>query len=147
MRVRSVLACAVLTATLAGPGLAACSSSDNGKSIDVSLLDYAVRPKVSSMKSGDVTFKVKNNGGFVHEFVVDRSHGKPLPTKPDGEVNEAAISDADHLGEVEDIAPGDTKELKVTMSPGTYVLFCNRVDGKISHYAKGMHTDFTVTGS
>jgi uncharacterized cupredoxin-like copper-binding protein len=146
MRVRSVFACAILAGTLAVPGLAACSSSDNGKSIDVSLLDYQVRPKVSSMKSGDVTFKVKNNGTFVHEFVVDRSDGN-LPTKPDGEVNEDAVSDANHLGEVEDIAPGDSKDLKVTMSPGTYVLFCNRVDGKTSHYAKGMHTDFTVTAS
>jgi len=147
MSFRSTFACALIAAALAGMSLAGCSS-DDGKAVDVSLLDYQVIPKVTSTKAGDVTFKVKNNGTFVHEFVVVKAtNAAALPTKPDGEANEDAIPDADHVDEVEDVAPGKSEDLKVTLSPGNYVLFCNRVDGKTSHFQKGMHANFTVTDS
>jgi uncharacterized cupredoxin-like copper-binding protein len=140
--VHRVIAAVVVGAAAVGFG--ACSS-DSGKSVDVSLVDYQVLlPKAKTVPAGEVTFKITNNGTFVHEFVVDKA-AEELPLEPNGEVNEDAISDADHIGEVEDIDPGKTEDLKVTLDAGDYVLFCNRVDGNIVHYKKGMHTNFTVT--
>ncbi len=140
---RAITAVIVGTAAM---GFGACSSSDSGETVDVSLVDYQVLPKVTSVAAGDVTFKITNNGTFVHEFVVDKAaDASKLPLEPNGEVNEDDISDADHIGEVEDLDPGKTEELKVTLDAGDYVLFCNRVDGEIVHFKKGMHADFTAT--
>jgi uncharacterized cupredoxin-like copper-binding protein len=144
LRAKSVYVVVVLSLGLAVPGLSACSSSDE-KTVDVSLIDYEVLPKVTSIDAGEITFKVKNNGTFLHEFVVDKgADAAALPTKPDGEVNEDDIPESDHLGEIEDIEPGSTKTLKLTLPAGKYVFFCNRVDGKIVHYMKGMRVNFTV---
>ena len=141
-------AVAVVIVGVAAVGFGACSSSDSGKTVDVSLVDYQVLPKTKSVPAGDVTFKITNNGTFVHEFVVDKAaDAAKLPLESNGEVDEDAISDDNHLGEVEDIDPGATEDLKVTLEAGDYVLFCNRVDGNIVHFKKGMHSDFTVTPS
>jgi uncharacterized cupredoxin-like copper-binding protein len=141
-------ALAAMIVTTAAIGFGACSSSDSGKSVDVSLVDYHILPKVTSVPAGDVTFKITNNGTFVHEFVVDKAaDSSKLPLESNGEVNEDAISDADHIGEVEDLDPGKSEDLKVTLDAGDYVLFCNRVDGDVVHFKQGMHADFTVTPS
>jgi uncharacterized cupredoxin-like copper-binding protein len=125
--------------------LAGCGGS-SGKKVNVSVVDFKILPDATSVSSGKVNFKVTNNGTFLHEFVVDRAESAAsLPLKADGEVNEDSISDADHLGEVEDIDPGKSKTLTVTLTPGKYVLFCNRVDGTNIHFKNGMHVDFTVT--
>ena len=146
MTTRLGASCAVLFLTLAA-ALAACGGGSSGKKVNVSEVDYKILPDATSVAAGKVTFKVTNNGTFVHEFVVDRaSSATALPLEASGEVNEDKISDSDHLGEVEDIDPGKSKTLTVTMTAGKYVLFCNREDGSTVHFEKGMHTDFTVTG-
>jgi uncharacterized cupredoxin-like copper-binding protein len=145
MRNRFSASCAVVVVAVAVGGLAACGGS-SGKKVNVSEVDYKILPDATSVAAGKVTFKVTNNGTFTHEFVVDRAADvASLPLKPDGEVNEDSISDANHLGEVEDIAPGKSRSLTVTMTAGKYVLFCNRVDGTTGHFKRGMHTDMTVT--
>jgi uncharacterized cupredoxin-like copper-binding protein len=57
------------------------------------------------------------------------------------------------VGEVEDIEPGSSKDLTVTLEAGRYVLFCNLIasesdgptmDGR-SHFAEGMYAEFTVS--
>ena len=50
------------------------------------------------------------------------------------------------MGEVEHVAPGTTKTLKLKLGAGKYVLFCNLIDGKQAHFKEGMHAEFTVTG-
>jgi uncharacterized cupredoxin-like copper-binding protein len=60
-------------------------------------------------------------------------------------VDEEAIPESQRPGEVSDIQPGKSGSLTLTLAAGKYVLLCNRVDGSISHYHEGMHTDFTVT--
>lgn len=144
MRTRAGAGLAV--AILAASAMVTACGGNGAKKVDVSLVDYKVLPAVSSVGSGKVEFKIKNNGTFVHEFVVDRAAtATDLPLEPSGEVNEDAISGSNHLGEAEDIDPGASKTLTVTLSAGKYVLFCNRVDGSTSHFKSGMHTDFTVT--
>ena len=129
------------------PGLlGACGGGSGGKKVEVSLVDFNVEPQTTSVAAGKVKFVITNNGSFVHEFVVDRADdAAALPLEDNGEVNEDKIGDSDHLGEAEDIDPGKSTTLTVTMTAGKYVLFCNRVDGTKVHFKNGMHADFTVT--
>lgn len=138
--------CMVLA--VAPAGLGACSS-DSGETVDVTEADFSVKPDVSSVAAGDIKFKVKNTGSFTHEMVVFKiADAGDIPTKPDGEVNEDGVPEADRMGEVEDVLPGKSKTLKLKLDPGKYVLFCNRTDGtKTVHFKKGMYTDFTVTAA
>ncbi|MEJ2484728.1 MAG: hypothetical protein P8Y68_03235 [Anaerolineales bacterium] len=47
------------------------------------------------------------------------------------------------VDEVEDVEPGMTTDLTVTLEPGNYVLLCN-IDSDEMHYQHGMHVAFTV---
>ena len=140
-RLKVWLALTALAMLVAG----ACSSGD-GKTVKVELGDFTITPTPSSISAGEITFEAHNAGGFVHELVVMRvGKTSDIPVKKNGEANEDAIPEQQHMGEVEDIAPGKTTSLKLTLSAGTYVLLCNRTDGTVVHYQKGMHTEFTVT--
>jgi uncharacterized cupredoxin-like copper-binding protein len=133
---------------IASIGLGACSS-DSGKTVNVVEADFSLKPDVTSVAAGTVKFKVKNKGGFTHELVVVKvADSSDLPTKPDGEVDEAKIPASQRLGKVQDVFPGKTKTLKLKLEAGKYVLFCNKVDSKTAvHFKKGMHADFTVTAA
>jgi uncharacterized cupredoxin-like copper-binding protein len=130
---------------LVGTGCSSGSSS-SGKTVKVELGDFTITPSPSSVAAGEITFKVHNSGGFVHELVVMRvAKVSDIPVKKNGEANEDAVPEPQHMGEVEDVAPGQTANLKLTLGAGTYVLLCNRTDGTVAHYQKGMRTEFTVT--
>lgn len=62
----------------------------------------------------------------------------------------AADGSFELVGEVKGLRMGDSRALTLTLTPGEYELACTVVevvDGQaIGHYAKGMHTPFTVTG-
>jgi uncharacterized cupredoxin-like copper-binding protein len=72
--------------------------------------------------------------GKTHELVVARKN---------------ADGTFDVVGEAEDIGMGEHQDLTLQLVAGNYELQCNvveQVNGKtVSHYAKGMHTAFTVT--
>jgi uncharacterized cupredoxin-like copper-binding protein len=56
---------------------------------------------------------------------------------------------ADKLGEVPTLSPKKSKTLTVTLTPGTYQLFCNLVDHQpdgrvLSHYKLGMHANLRI---
>ena len=141
--IRSLALCAVCA--LSAIAFGACSSSD-GKSVDVAVADFSIKPAETSVAAGDVKFKVRNSGTFVHELVVVKlPDASDVPTKPNGEANEDAIPAAQQIGEVEDVKPDTTKTLKLDLAAGKYVLLCNRVDGTKIHFKEGMHADFTVT--
>lgn len=123
--------------------LAACSSDDEGPNVE--LKEFSVTVSPTSVDSGETTFSVENVGGMIHEFVVVKTDlaDDALPTNEDGSVDEEGEG-IEPVDEIEDIAVGDTPTLTVDLEPGKYVLFCNVVEGDISHYDKGMHTSFTV---
>ena len=77
---------------------------------------------------------------MVHEMVISpvKEMHTPLPyDKVGNKVDEDA---AGHLGEVAELEPGEKGALKLTLKPGSYILYCN-VPG---HYALGMWTLLTV---
>ena len=110
--------------------------------VGVTLSDFGVVPAESSASAGEITFDIKNDATVtIHEFVVFRSDLAPdlLPTDESGNVDEEGDG-VEHIDEVEDIAPGATESLTVTLDPGSYVLICNLP----GHYHLGMHAAFTV---
>jgi uncharacterized cupredoxin-like copper-binding protein len=123
------------------PVLAACGPAK----VDVALTTYAITPDKSSVNSGQVTFHVHNDAtDLTHEFVVFKTDlpADQLPLTSEGIVDEEN-SAVDPIDEVEDVAPGESKDLTVTLDPGHYALVCN-VDSTEMHYQHGMHIDFTV---
>lgn len=133
-------ACVALVAV----AVAACGSDDS-KSADVTLGEWVIKAP-SSLDAGEVTFEARNVGGEPHELVVVRGRVEDLVVKPDGSVDESAFDESDEVGEVEDIAAGETGSLKADLEAGEYVLLCNLVDENEgeAHYAEGMVTTFTV---
>lgn len=122
--------------------MGAMSSAPEG-SIRVDLVNWAVQPAQTSTKAGKVTFWAVHDMGHMHggdEGGV--THDLQVMKKlPDGSY--------DMVGQVQGLKMGDAKALSLTLEPGDYELSCNVVEtinGKpIAHYAKGMHTPFTVT--
>ncbi len=119
------------------------------KTVNVKLQEFKVKPAPKSVRAGTIRFKVKNIGGVDHEMVVVRTDGAALPLAADGSVDEDKISEADAIGEVEDVSPKKTKTFKAKdLTPGTYTLFCNVVETSgnttLVHYKQGMYTTFTV---
>ncbi len=57
-------------------------------------------------------------------------------------------TDQEELAEVEEIQPGETKTLTITLEPGSYELACTITeehDGEeIDHYERGMYRDIEV---
>ncbi len=131
-------------ASSAPPSSAPASSvaSGGGTSVAATETEYAIDLGATSVPAGDVTFQIRNAGTIEHEFVVVKTDlaADKLPMG-EGEVDE----DSPQLGavdEVEDIEPGATPTLTVSLPAGHYVVFCN-IPG---HYQLGMHADFTTSG-
>jgi uncharacterized cupredoxin-like copper-binding protein len=103
--------------------------------ITARLGEMYVRPSVTSVPAGKVTFKATNVGNLMHELMVERM---PIKFDSPGKPTESAA-----LGMIEDMDPGKSGQMTLTLQPGQYMLFCN-VSG---HYAAGQHTVLTVTQS
>jgi uncharacterized cupredoxin-like copper-binding protein len=135
----------VLVLVMAGALLAACSPAAS-KDINATLEEWKITVSPTTGAAGEVTFTIDNIGEKDHELVVVKTDLAPdaLPTTADGDVDEEGAG-MDAIGELEDILAGtDDNELKLTLTAGDYVIFCNVVDEDLVHYQKGMHTAFTV---
>ncbi len=96
----------------------------------------------NTVHQGPVLFKVRNHSGnMVHEFLVLRTDLDPtaFPMEDDGtRVDEAKLKGIQEMG---DLDPGKSGQLKVTLKPGRYVLFCNQP----GHFKAGMVASLAVT--
>ncbi len=100
-----------------------------------------VRVSSHTVPAGEVTFEVTNSSRqLVHEMVISPVKDTKTPLPYDKAGNRVDEDAAGHLGEVSELAPGKKGALKLTLKPGTYILYCN-VPG---HYALGMWTLLTV---
>ncbi|MCG5442404.1 cupredoxin domain-containing protein [Micromonospora sp. NIE79] len=114
---------------LATAGLTACSDSDKGDPaasggpIVVKASDTACEVGSTDLGAGTATFKITNSGAKVTEFYV--------------------YADGDRvMGEVENIAPGLSRELHVELPAGTYQTAC-----KPGMSGKGIRGALKVSGS
>lgn len=119
--------------------------------VDVNLTEWIVSPEPESVAAGSVTFTALNIGGEDHELVIIRTDLAPdaLPTEADGSADETGEG-IDVIHHIETFAPGGAESATVDLEAGAYVLICNVVteqEGETtSHYEKGMHAAFEVTG-
>jgi iron uptake system component EfeO len=108
-------------------GAAACGSdksdSTTGGTIEVTATDTECKVARTEASAGTSTFKITNQGAKVTEFYV--------------------YADGDRvMGEVENIAPGVSREFQVELPAGTYQTAC-----KPGMSGTGIRGAFTVTGS
>ena len=147
----AISACASPAAGSPSPAAGSASPSAAGAAgtVQVTLQEWAVVPASTSVSAGDVTFQVTNTGpADIHEFVVLKTDldAGALPTDATGKVTEGG-SGMEVIDEIEDIAVGQSPELKVPLTAGKYVLLCNIYDEteKEAHYKMGMRIPFEVT--
>jgi uncharacterized cupredoxin-like copper-binding protein len=99
--------------------------------------------KISAPKTiaaGDVVLSSRNEGPDEHELIVARVGALGLPLRTDGlTLNEEAL-ERDEAGVLEPGAPGSVRALRVKLTPGRYVFFCNMA----GHYLGGMHAEVVV---
>jgi len=125
------------------PVLAACGLAK----VDAALTTYKITLDKDSAPDGEITFHVHNDAtDLTHEFVVFKTDLAPdnLPLNDEDIVDEEGAGDALVLiDEAEDIEPGMSTDLTVTLESGNYVLVCN-VESDEMHYSHGMYAGFTV---
>ena len=137
---RRTLVVVVATAAAAIAGIAVASaavSSTRTTTVPVQLREYKVIVSKPSAPTGKVTFVITNTGKKSHEFVVIKT---PKPAsqllKPGGKRAEETGT----VDEVENVPPGTTKTLTLTLGKSHYALLCNRP----GHYARGQYSNFVV---
>jgi uncharacterized cupredoxin-like copper-binding protein len=162
---RAVITAAVLVGSLAATGSASAETVvkvslwDKGPSAmamvethapmgmamdshDPAMATMGITLDVATVPAGEVTFKAVNDSlEFYHEMLISpiSDPASPLPyNAEEHRVDEAALGVSFDLGELKSHASG---KLTVTMTPGTYILYCNIA----GHYAMGMWTLLTVT--
>jgi uncharacterized cupredoxin-like copper-binding protein len=109
------------------------------------MMNVAVGP--STVASGDVSFRVRNEGMMVHELVIlplPPDGAGTRPVNPDGRVGEKGnvgeASTSCGEGPGDGIAPGAAGWVTVHLATGRYELICNEP----GHYAMGMFTSLRV---
>ena len=135
-RVVALLAAAMATAAACGGGPA---TSDTSTVVTVTSTEKAIQLDRTSAAPGTVTFKVVNTDKNVHSIVLlktDVAHDK-IPVDPKDNARPEKTGELKETGE---IPGGQTKEFRVKLEAGSYVLVCNEP----AHYAVGMHVPFTV---
>jgi len=109
---------------------------------DVTNVTMGVRIDATTVPAGDVTFEVSNASTWaIHEMVVSPAPATDQQMPYDTGLIKVIEDQAGHLGEVAELDTGGHGALTLTLSPGTYVLYCN-IPG---HYELGMWTTITVT--
>jgi uncharacterized cupredoxin-like copper-binding protein len=144
-----------------GPfGAITCSAPRlGGRLVDVTLSDMGgammgpgpmmatLQADPGAVRSGKVSFLVRNDGGLVHELLV-------LPWPADGPGTrrigrDGKVDESQSLGEASrscaagsgaGIAPGATGWVTLDLKPGHYELICNEA----WHYSAGMFDTLTV---
>ena len=96
-------------------------AAGGGGTVDISAQDFSFAPSDPTVKSGEVTFTMTNDGQTAHSLEIEDVNG----------------SDAEIEG---DVAPGQSGTLKVNLKPGTYEFYCPVDD----HKEMGMEGEITV---
>lgn len=96
----------------------------------------------STVPAGPVEFDVVNAAAKSgHEMIVIKLKSKDEKLTVDPATHRVDEKSLQSLGEVSKLKAGDKGTLKVTMTPGDYLVFCNYK----GHYEAGMEAPLTVT--
>ena len=118
-------------------------SSGTPAGTPVQLKNFSIEAP-DSVSAGSMTFVAYGDGPSMHELNIAETNIDPksLPTSPDGTIDDQTEhAGFRHVAEAEGIDIGDHQALHVDLTPGTYVMYCNRE----GHYQAGMVKAFEVT--
>lgn len=93
----------VLAAATWTPGAAAPAPP---RPLLIKAREFVFEPKEVTVRSGEITFEVKNEGAIEHNFVLEDSAQK-------------------RVAQIAVIEAGKTEDLKVMLRPGTFAIICN----------------------
>jgi uncharacterized cupredoxin-like copper-binding protein len=96
-------------------------ASGAGGSVDLTATDFKFDPSEPSVKSGNVTFNLKNDGQTTHSLEIEDVNGEDQELEGD-------------------VSPGSNGTLSVNLKPGKYEFYCP-VD---NHRDMGMTGEITV---
>ena len=118
----------------------ACSRGDatpRGRLVSVQLSDFKLTTPTLSVPPGYVTFRVRNAGPSMHEFIVDRTDvaADALPLNADGITVDEKSKKLRTVDDLDEVRLNATRDLTLDLDPGRYVLYCN-LEG---HYRGGMY--------
>jgi FtsP/CotA-like multicopper oxidase with cupredoxin domain len=101
--------------------------------VNVTLGDMWIKADKASVKAGEVSFAVRNDGATTHGLAIAPAPG----AAPAGTLDEGAF-----LGEGKELAGGGSDLVSADLEPGSYELVCFLP----GHYAAGQKLAFDVTG-
>ena len=107
--------------TAASASTTAAAAGGAGGTVDLAATDYKFSPSDPTVKSGEVTFNLKNDGQVTHSLEIEDVNG----------------SDQELEG---DVSPGQSGTLKVNLPPGNYEFYCPVGN----HKEMGMTGEITV---
>jgi uncharacterized cupredoxin-like copper-binding protein len=132
-------AVAVVAALAAACGSTAEVAGPDVHTVRITESDFRVKAP-RRLPAGRTVLSVVNRGPDDHELIVVRARGNRLPLRDDGlTVDEDALEPVT-LGTLEPGEPKSVRVLRVTLTPGRYVLLCNMA----GHFFGGMHTQLVV---
>jgi uncharacterized cupredoxin-like copper-binding protein len=109
------------TSNAATPASTTGGGGEASGSVDLAATDFKFDPSEPSVKAGNVTFNLKNDGQTTHSLEIEDVNGEDV--------------------EIEgDVSPGSSGTLTANLKPGTYEFYCP-VD---SHKEMGMTGEITV---
>jgi len=109
------------TSNAATPATTGGGAAGAGGTVDLTATDFKFDPSEPTVKAGDVTFSLKNDGQVQHSLEIEDVNGEDV--------------------EIEgDVSPGSSGTLTADLKPGTYEFYCP-VD---SHKEMGMTGEITV---
>jgi hypothetical protein len=130
--------CAAVLLLAAGCG-GTWQAGSAGTIVQLKERDFAISgPR--QVAAGTVVLRVANDGPGDHELIVVRAPDPRLRLRKDGLTVDEEGLQGETLGALEPGAPGAVRELRVQLTPGRYVFFCNMS----GHYLGGMHTTLVV---
>lgn len=91
------------------------------ETVDLTAVDYKFNPSDTTVKSGNVSFNLKNDGQTAHSLEIEDVNGQDKELEGD-------------------VSPGQSGTLTVNLPPGKYEFYCP-VDG---HRQMGMEGEITV---
>jgi hypothetical protein len=142
-RTARAAACSALVLTVLATICSGCGgrgSSAGGSLVDVNERDFQISLSTNHVPAGDVVLRDHNIGPDAHELIVVRSDGGRLRLRPDGMTVDEEGLEKSIIGALEPGAAGETRELHLHLTPGTYTLLCNMY----GHFMAGMHSTLVV---
>ncbi|WP_158548669.1 plastocyanin/azurin family copper-binding protein [Blastococcus sp. TF02A-26] len=102
-------------------GAPGAGATDTVHTLEVTSVDFDYELPSTDLAAGEYTIELTNDGSATHDLVVER--------------------DGEDVAGTEDIGPGQSSAVTVTLEPGEYVFYCSIGN----HRGMGMEVTVTVT--